>query len=197
MTVKKVRSGPAPMLRAASSRSRSTAAKAAVVIQTAKTRPWRQCEIAELAQTIKSALDSFESAGRALNDTNLMYHMPYVSHEERGYLADRLEYDPDLTIWAACAVSSARCARVSYTPFDELKPNVRKDLELFKKLVSADPMHASPLEHPAISQHGDTWRAQSGPETIYKGWATFRAIWEHSDEHMRKSFFEMCDRVLK
>lgn len=154
-----------------------------------------QWEIAELARLIHSALPKPELVGHRQPDTKLVFHIPYVSQEERDYLYEYFENDPDFSVWAACAVSSARCARVSYTPFDELKPNIHKDLDLFRKLVSAQPMHASPLEHAAISQHGEVWRALSGPQTIHAGWSTFRAIWENAPSYQRDEFFELYDAV--
>lgn len=43
-------------------------------------------------------------------------------------------------------ISAARCARVSYLTHDG-KRDIDKDLDLYDKLVSADPPHWSPLEH--------------------------------------------------
>lgn len=48
----------------------------------------------------------------------------------------------------ALQVSTARCARVSYHTHDGVV-DVDADLRLFARLTSADPMHASPLEHQA------------------------------------------------
>lgn len=65
------------------------------------------------------------------------YHLPYLQPEEY-YLPD------DLKIKACIA----RCARVSYLTHNNEKSLI-KDLELFEKLVSADPPHWSPMEHVA------------------------------------------------
>lgn len=62
------------------------------------------------------------------------WHLPYV--DESG--------TPDVLR----RVSAARCARVSYLTQDGVR-DIEKDLELYDRLVSARPMHASPLEHVA------------------------------------------------
>jgi len=74
------------------------------------------------------------------------WHLPYIT-------ADELAYGHP---WHELArVSSARCARVSYKTFENKQPNFEADLEMFKRnLVSDDPEqppHASPCEHPAMS----------------------------------------------
>lgn len=46
-------------------------------------------------------------------------------------------------------VSAARCARTSYNNFEGRRSGIEEDLELFKKLIVSQPIHASPLEHQA------------------------------------------------
>lgn len=46
-------------------------------------------------------------------------------------------------------ISVARCARTSYYNFDGSKNDFNKDLELFHKLITSEPLHASPAEHQA------------------------------------------------
>ena len=70
------------------------------------------------------------------------WHLPYVQEEERD------EFD----IIDLVKLSTARCARVSYLTHDgEYDPG--KDVKLWDRLVSADPAHASPLEHPARADY--------------------------------------------
>jgi thymidylate synthase ThyX len=68
------------------------------------------------------------------------------------------------------AISAARCARVSYTPFVGGKDHDNSaDFELFTRLATADPPHASPLEHPAfVGLHGTI------ESPIYGPWHTLR-----------------------
>jgi hypothetical protein len=69
------------------------------------------------------------------------WHLPYVTDEERG------EYDINTLV----EISTARCARVSYKPFDSDTMDAAKDLELHDKLVNANPPHMSPAEHQAVA----------------------------------------------
>lgn len=66
------------------------------------------------------------------------WHLPYVTAEERRTLP---LHDQKI-------VSAARCARISYDPFDG-NPSVEKERERFAKLVGQQPIHASPTEHQA------------------------------------------------
>ena len=66
------------------------------------------------------------------------WHLPYINHST----------DAGLGLESAKRVAVARCARVSYLSHDG-KRDVDADLALYDKLVTADPPHASPLEHVA------------------------------------------------
>lgn len=66
------------------------------------------------------------------------WHLPFMD-------ASR---DFSLALMDAIKVSVARCARVSYLTHDG-QLNISKDLDLYDRLVSADPMHSVPLEHVA------------------------------------------------
>jgi len=70
------------------------------------------------------------------------WHLPYFNWEEKG---------EDITEWdQAIKQSVARCARVSYKPFDADRPStLEEDLALYDKLLGAQPLHASPAEHQA------------------------------------------------
>jgi hypothetical protein len=65
------------------------------------------------------------------------WHLPYVSAEER------VNHD----LQDCLIMSSARCARVSYNKHDGSSPSFEDDLALYNKLVTAELLHASPLEH--------------------------------------------------
>lgn len=71
------------------------------------------------------------------------WHMPYLTQPDIDQCVGR-GIDPRF-------VSVARCARVSYLTHDgERDPE--KDLDLYSKLVGAEPPHASPLEHVATPE---------------------------------------------
>lgn len=65
------------------------------------------------------------------------WHLPYVSDEERR------QYDET----ACLMMSTARCARVSYNKHDGTSPSYEDDRKLYDRLVTAELIHASPLEH--------------------------------------------------
>jgi thymidylate synthase ThyX len=86
------------------------------------------------------------------------WHLPYVTDEERGQYAGR----PD-GLALLIKLSVARCARISYQPFDGDASHA-KEIERYDKLVGAQPVHASPAEHQATPDEGTcdgdavTWR---------------------------------------
>jgi thymidylate synthase ThyX len=86
------------------------------------------------------------------------WHLPYIDQDESDQNEDRVtvanhyhhlgggETELELLI----KVSVARCARVSYTSFETgRRSTVEEDLKLYDRLLSAQPLHASPAEHQA------------------------------------------------
>lgn len=66
------------------------------------------------------------------------WHLPYIQGEEYS------QHD----IPTLVQISAARCARVSYLTQAGVR-DPQEDINLYKRLTSATPMHASPLEHVA------------------------------------------------
>lgn len=103
----------------------------------------RASEFSPLAQPeIRVAADLMLNALRASEPMELDFgdwHLPYIVDEDR---------EEDLRPIDLPFVSAARCARVSFTPFDSEHRDPPSDLRLYERLVSARPMHASPMEHP-------------------------------------------------
>ncbi len=66
------------------------------------------------------------------------WHLPYITKDEEKHfeIADLLK------------LSTARCARLSYKPFDG-QANIEAEFERYRKLVVSRPVHASPAEHQA------------------------------------------------
>lgn len=97
-----------------------------------------QSEIQLLAQMMKEA--------RKLSEpTNRKWHLPYVDCDDPG--EDKVPIK--------CSV--ARCARVSFKPFDSSTENIQKDVNLYKQLLEgSDFGHWSPFEHVAF-QHNETY----------------------------------------
>lgn len=93
--------------------------------------PLAQPEINALAIAINDAM--FDSFPKPVGYGE--WHLPYITHADSIYVERR-------------KVSASRCARVSYLTHDGVR-DVSKDLDLYDKLISADPPHWSPMEHVA------------------------------------------------
>jgi len=122
--------------------------------------------ICHLAKHMKRAMEEHEPRRVAFDDTrNALFHLPYVSTEER----------EQLTVSVLAKISAARCARVSYLTHDGENPVIEKDLELYERLVGSAPMHASPVEHQAkalVREEEINGRNMSG--NFDKYWGQFR-----------------------
>lgn len=106
----------------------------------------------DLARLVKQALDEAEVQELAHG----IWHLPYITitdmqdliirpNEETERLIDDLGCDSDELLRM---VSAARCARISYKPFDG-NASYEREIERYNLLVSSDRVHASPLEHQA------------------------------------------------
>lgn len=95
--------------------------------------PLAQPEICDIATKIKDAVD----ASTPVNLWDGDWHLPYIHDDEQ-----------DLDLDIKKKISVARCARVSYLTHDGVR-DTSKDLELYDRLVNANPPHWSPLEHVA------------------------------------------------
>ncbi len=122
------------------------------------------------------------------------WHLPYIQDEDveaaKGFWNSK---NPASAYFESYKehlkkVSVARCARVSYLTHDG-KRDIQKDIEMFLKLVKADPMHASPLEHvatPLVSSE-----SKSGN---FFGWEQLRERYEYQ---FRKPFVPNHPEFLK
>lgn len=99
--------------------------------------PLAQPEMRAAAEAIQRAYVNSAPAQRTI-------HAPYTTGHEQGHL-------PSTTLQA---ISVARCARVSYMTHGDTEVNIRKDIDLYRRLTSAQPPHWSPLEHVATSITG-------------------------------------------
>lgn len=102
------------------------------------------------------------------------WHLPYINLPE----------DLTLSHEESIKVSVARCARVSYLTHDGVR-DPAKDIELYERLISAEPMHSTPLQHCATpateNKHIVTVKRSSVPLTLilplygsYIGWHDYR-----------------------
>lgn len=75
------------------------------------------------------------------------WHMPYIIGDDIDHAMDIYDTLEEFNAWL-CKISAARCARISYKPFDG-DSSYERELERYDSLVTADRVHASPLEHQA------------------------------------------------
>lgn len=98
--------------------------------------PLAQPEIRVAAEKIQEAL--WESSPKMLKEGE--WHMPYMSNQE---IEDCYTFGLDPR-----QASAARCGRVSYLTQDGVRdPGL--DVDMYARLIAADPPHWSPLEHVA------------------------------------------------
>lgn len=113
------------------------------------------------------------------------WHLPYVEADDVrqavDYLRNRVSIMPtDERITEILKkISAARCARISYKPFDG-DASFEREIERFNHLVSSDRIHASPTEHQATPdegiQHGfnTNWMHPGLGGNLGPGWIQFR-----------------------
>lgn len=123
-----------------------------------------QPEIRELATLMKQAKAA--SKPRMISEGTLgdsrLWHLPYVTMEER----------KSLGILELLYHSVARCCRVSYLNHDKTTTTIEVDTKLHDDLVTAQPMHASPLEHQAFC----TGMISAPSGNLRGGWGQYRAV---------------------
>lgn len=118
--------------------------------------PYAQPEFDELAREMQNAMDI--STPKLLHPGQ--WHLPYIADWE----ADGRWGLPTLKM-----MSTARCARLSYKPFDG-EADVNAEIARYEKLVVSRPVHASPAEHQATP---DVFRKEP-----YTG-----GEWDHPELH--------------
>lgn len=103
----------------------------------------------DLARLVAEALDCIE-----IQDLEVgQWHLPYITGKDSAAVhmsfgATLLGTRHDGLTETLCKISAARCARISYAPFDG-DASYEGELERYSRLVSSDRIHASPLEHQA------------------------------------------------
>lgn len=116
------------------------------------------------------------------------WHLPYLrAEDDLGYdVRVNSEGAGEFAIDHYIKISVARCARVSYTSYETGKPStVGEDLVLYNRLLSAQPLHASPAEH------------QATPDT--EGFSTRKGIyeWYQPQEHGNFHGWRQYRKMLK
>jgi len=135
-----------------------------------------QPEMRALAEAMWTAYDSCEP--RTLRPGQ--WHLPYTDEEEGE--SGPFDEARDGAFDTLRKISVARCARVSYRSLrDPTKlSDVKDDLNLYDKLLSAQPLHASPAEHQATP---DTFTPRVIAFNNDVGSAGLHGGWANPDEH--------------
>lgn len=113
------------------------------------------------------------------------WHLPYVTQDE-------LEQYGGLTDPKGVLrkLSAARCARISYAPFDG-SASVDAEIERYNKLVGSSPIHASPCEHQASPDeydgHHGRWYDARFHGNFY-GWVQFRKLLLGENQQKRRNY---------
>ena len=122
----------------------------------------------DLARLVKVAIEEAEVQDIMPGS----WHQPYTTDDDFDEaLALFDEFGDDAEEWLN-KISAARCARISYKPFDG-DASYERELERYDMLVSSDRVHASPTEHQATPDK------RVEPHNPYEG----RSYWEKSDLH--------------
>lgn len=123
--------------------------------------PLAQPEIRAAAELMRDALEA--STPQLVRAGG--YHLPFISNDDQAWAYNK--YGANSFTQVLIAMSVARCARVSYLTQDGIR-DPEKDLELYDRLITAEPPHWSPLEHvatPGESEYGN-----------FNGWVQIRHI---------------------
>lgn len=106
--------------------------------------PLAQPEIREPALMMSLAYDA--SVPQELKPGE--FHLPYVGDDDETIEWAHQTFPWEEAVRNLVRISTARCARVSYLTHDGGRDPL-EDLAMHTRLISADPMHVSPLEHAA------------------------------------------------
>lgn len=116
-----------------------------------------QPEIQELARKMRKVMDESKPTYLKPGEWHIPFDNKYPEEElaveafkrSAGFGADREIEDAILDL--RLKISVANCARISYNNVDGSKSTIEGDLEIYKKLVESEPLHASPSEHQACT----------------------------------------------
>lgn len=128
----------------------------------------------DLARLIRQSLDEAKPQTLGIDE----WHLPYIEKSDRVEAIKRCSNHAAATEFLL-AISAARCARISYAPFDG-DASYEKELQRFSLLINSDRMHASPIEHQAkvdLFINGE-WLSPKLHRN-FTGWIQARGFIEH------------------
>lgn len=134
-----------------------------------------QPEIQVLARAIKAAMNASTPELLAPDE----WHLPYVTKDDWDLVEKECfgdNYDPRDHLDLMRKLSVARCARVSYKPFDG-SDSLEAEFARADRILNSRPLHASPCEHQAAP---DTWDycaegwVHQKQQGNFRGWIQYR-----------------------
>lgn len=140
--------------------------------------PDAQPEMRALAQAMWKGYQDHEPTKLNPDDWHLPFYCSIQDEQlfRRSFIGHK--FDREHHIDLCRKVSTARCARVSYESNETLKrSSVEEDLVLYDRLLSAQPLHASPAEHQATPDTYDIPAINDDMTDVC------RKIWRNPREH--------------
>lgn len=110
----------------------------------------------DLARLVKKALFRANVRDLKLGE----WHLPYINIHDKDHANSICGITGDDVDEYLCKISAARCARISYKPFDG-DSSYKAERARYDMLVSSDRVHASPTEHqatPDVFVAKDQWK---------------------------------------
>lgn len=102
------------------------------------------------------------------------WHMPYITPDDRRWAGFKTDAETQDYWNFLNKISAARCARISYKPFDG-NASYEKEIERYEMLIGSDRVHASPLEHQGtpdyLTGYTSTGEAYGVPSKMIPIWA--------------------------
>lgn len=136
--------------------------------------PMAEPHIAILARAVRARMEESTPVRLGYSD----WHLPYVAQADIDSVGDRPYGEAQAIL---IKLSVARCARISYRPFDG-NGSIEAEIARHNALVGAAPLHASPAEHQAtpdtmrgVSMEGPNW-AHRHEHANLRGWRQYRKM---------------------
>lgn len=130
----------------------------------------------DLAKLVRHSVD--QSVPVRLNEGD--WHLPFITAEDFVPAYEHSDKTEQSLLSILQKLSVARCARISYSPFDG-NASIEKEIERYELLVGSEPLHASPAEHQAYadfnigsSENGDVWKNPQLSGNLGPGFVQYR-----------------------
>lgn len=136
----------------------------------------------DLAGLVETAINGAEYQNLAPGE----WHLPYIAeadYDAANTAPDENSADPGIQLLQK--ISAARCARISYAPFDG-DPSFEREIERYNGLVSSSRIHASPLEHQATPDTQSEFfrcKKSTDPKDVIDPWKVVEEgmNWDHPE----------------